>query len=68
MTYLGTVLLMIGHYLVIQNTLITGFGLRSLSSFFLLPYAILSKQWYLVIIEVVFFTLDFTKFIQLLTV
>jgi hypothetical protein len=66
MTYVGTLFLMIGHFLLTQNSLFLGFGLRSLSTVFLTPYAVLSKQWYLVIIEIVFFTLDFTKFIEIL--
>ena len=67
LTYVGTFLLLYGHYNVVMGDPTLGFGLRTSSMFFLSPYAIATKQWYLVLIEVVFFILDISKFIQLLT-
>lgn len=67
LTYIGTFLLLFGHYNVVMGDAVLGFALRTCSVFFLAPYALVSKQWYLVLIEVVFFILDFKAFFSLIS-
>ena len=65
--YLGSILVLIGYYFLLNVDILTGVSLRIIANFLSLPWAIKYKIWDFVILLVFFLILEIAKFIELTT-
>ena len=65
--YLGSILVLIGYYFLLNVDILTGVSLRIIANCLSLPWAIKYKIWDFVILLVFFLVLEIAKFIELTT-
>lgn len=65
--YLGSILVLIGYYFLLNVDILTGVSLRIIANFLSLPWAIKNKVWDFVTLLVFFLVIEIAKFIELAT-
>lgn len=65
--YLGSILVLIGYYFLLNVDILTGVSLRIIANCLSLPWAIKYKIWDFVILLVFFLVLEIAKFIEIVS-
>ena len=65
--YLGSILVLIGYYFLLNVDILTGVSLRIIANCLSLPWAVKNKIWDFVILLVFFLVLEIAKFIEIVS-